>query len=189
MQARGLVVAAILLGCSCVLGAFADDALRDQEKLRAEPSSSVEKPTKFPQRSGGAMSNELFADALALSERELRDTLDRLREEERRYLAREGFGMDPLEMLRLGTQAVQLMQQIQALNASRQPSSAVPGSLPRSGADASTCEMFLRYANECRQRQRDIRTPGTTGLGTTGQAGAFNDCYNLYMKAYNENCR
>ena len=143
---------------------------------------------KFPQRKGGQMSNELFGDALARNQQELRETLDRMRDMDRRYRSGEGIGFDFMQALEMGTQALSLMQQIQQLQAARH----APG-LAGGKADAATCDMLRRYAQQCRSSQAAMQSSHpVAGVpnkgGTTGQAGAFNDCAQVYETALREAC-
>lgn len=61
------------------------------------------------------------------------------------------------------------------------------------GGNASYCQELLNMANQCRASQGSMRslnpvtTRGRSGGG--GQAGAFNDCYQNYMNAYEAACR
>ena len=63
------------------------------------------------------------------------------------------------------------------------------GGIRSSGANTAQCQQYLNLAEQCRQRQQNMGSLGSSGLGTSGQAGSFNDCYNLYMNAYNASCR
>lgn len=63
------------------------------------------------------------------------------------------------------------------------------GGTRSSGANAGQCQQYLNLAQQCRQRQQTMNSVGSNGLGTSGQAGSFNDCYNMYMNLYNAQCR
>lgn len=58
-----------------------------------------------------------------------------------------------------------------------------------SGASIAQCQQYLNLAQQCRQRQRSMNSVGSNGLGTSGQAGSFDDCYDMYMGFYNAQCR
>jgi hypothetical protein len=59
---------------------------------------------------------------------------------------------------------------------------APPGTSPMGGFDAALCAQAERNAQICKQRQNNMGPIGQAGEGTSGQAGAFNDCYLLYNR-------
>jgi hypothetical protein len=70
-------------------------------------------------------------------------------------------------------------QRQQAINLARASRSGASGSAP---ASPGTCDELARLANQCRQRQASM------GGGTTGQAGSFADCAQMYGDAYRSAC-
>ena len=144
---------------------------------------AAEDPPKFPSRNRSGVGTALFEEALAKSQNELRNTLEQMQELDRRYRGGEGIGFDPAQVMQMGLQALTLIQQIQQLEASRGGGAALAGGR----TSPENCAMFKRYANQCRRDQAAMGSRGT-GRGTTGQAGAFNDCAAVYEKAYREAC-
>ena len=69
------------------------------------------------------------------------------------------------------------------------PSSYSGGQSIGDGGRSATCQMMIRAINDCRQRQASMGSLGTVARGTSGQAGSFNDCANLYGSGYNAACR
>jgi hypothetical protein len=66
------------------------------------------------------------------------------------------------------------------------PRASTPARAPSglsSGANSSACQELRRMAEQCRTNLQNI------GGGSTGQAGAFRECYNNYAGAYNAQCR
>lgn len=146
--------------------------------------------SKFPQRSSGRTSSELLGSALTKTEQDLNSTLARLRDAERRYMNGEDQGIDWAQILQLGQQSLQLMQQLDAMNANRAGLAGGGAAAAAGGkADPATCQMLQRYASECRRNQESMRSTPTGKVGSTGQAGAFGDCYAVYSQAYNARCR
>jgi hypothetical protein len=58
-----------------------------------------------------------------------------------------------------------------------------PSPLIGGSSNSSYCAELRRMAEQCRTNLQNI------GGGSTGQAGAFRDCYNNYAGAYNAQCR
>lgn len=58
------------------------------------------------------------------------------------------------------------------------------------GTSSDVCRKLYDNAQQCLRDRDNMRSLGNTGKhGTEGQAGAFNDCYNLYMNAYRAQCQ
>jgi hypothetical protein len=64
------------------------------------------------------------------------------------------------------------------------PMSLSNSSAGSSAANSATCAKLLALARQCKTNQQNMGEIGTVGNGTTGQAGAQNDCYNSYMAGY-----
>jgi hypothetical protein len=57
------------------------------------------------------------------------------------------------------------------------------GTAPKGGFDSAFCAQAQRNADICKQRETNMGTAGQAiGQGTTGQVGAFDDCYRLYSR-------
>ena len=91
---------------------------------------------------------------------------------------------DLAEVLRFGLGIAQLASQLKSMQAA---TANVPGQGARMAP--ADCKRLLDFINNCRQSQANMGLPGQTGTGTTGQAGAFNDCANTYQAAYRAACR
>ena len=143
---------------------------------------------QFPSRSGGSMADSVFRDSLAKTFDELTDTIGKYRAMERAIAAGTGGANSAADLLDTGVKILGLMQQVQAMQNAR--GMGLGGTnLSRNSGSSQMCSELLRMANQCRVSQGNMASIGTQGRGTTGQAGAFNDCYNNYMGAYRASCQ
>ena len=126
---------------------------------------------KFPRRTTGEMSEQLFQKSLAQSEQQLRDAMDAMKFSEQRYLAGGAAGLmsNIQQVLLLGQQTLKATQDLNALRAGQ-------GARGSAGVDSSSCDMLQRYANQCK-----------TSWEST-QADAFKQCYEIYTQAYQQAC-
>lgn len=140
----------------------------------------------LPVRRNGPISSSLFADSLRQSRP--RDpaagTLSSLRGG--------GGGWSVDEILTFGMAVTGIVAGLQQLQQARAARAASFSSVPMT--NSSTCQQLLDMANRCRASQGSMRSltpisPRGRSSGSGGQAGAFSDCYNNYINAYNATCR
>ncbi len=91
---------------------------------------------------------------------------------------------DLAQVLQFGLNIATLATQLQSIKA---VSAVVPGKGARLAPEG--CRQLRDNAEICRKRQANMGSVGQSGSGTTGQAGAFNDCANTYEAAYRAACR
>ena len=171
-----------------------DQQLRSLMVLLDGPVPAAESAmTQFPKRQIGAVSGPLVTKALSQSEAELRKEIDNVGEAEVRYLSGErGSGFDMFDLgnaLTLGISALRAKQQYDAARLARQRS----GTSGTGRLDAESCQTLKQNADYCERQWGNMRSYNTAGgsgsKGSTGQAGSFKECYEVYSSAYDQRCR
>lgn len=131
-------------------------------------AAAKESNNQLPTRAMGTRSRALFGDAMA---------------------GRTGDGAtasgdwDAAEVLRFGVGIASLAAQLKSTTTAPVP----PAGDTR--LRLSSCLKLRDMAQTCRQRQASMGNPTQKAAGTTGQAGAFDDCAKTYQAAYDAACR